>query len=336
MQDRPLLAITLGDPNGIGPEVVARALEEPQPWTLARPLVIGSAEVLEEACARFAPSLRIRRVEGPAEARGEPGTVEVLDPGGFRREDLRPGQVDPRAGRASMEWALLAGRLALEGQADGVVTAPLNKEAVRQAGYPFLGHLEAYQALARAPEVATMLMAGRLRVVHLTTHRSLRDACDAVTRERVLARIRLTHREFVRWGFARPRIAVSALNPHASDGGLLGTEEQEHIAPAVEDARREGIDAVGPVPADIIFYQALQGRYDAVLAMYHDQGHIPVKVHRFEESVSLNLGLPFLRTSVDHGTAFDIAWKGVASHRSMAVALRLAGHLARHGRLEGV
>jgi 4-hydroxythreonine-4-phosphate dehydrogenase len=193
--------------------------------------------------------------------------------------------------------------------------------------------MELLQEQSGAKNVATMLMTKGLRVVHLTTHRSLRRACDAVTRDNVLGKILLTHQCFQDWGFPKPRIGVAALNPHASDGGLLGTEEAEHIAPAVAEARRQGVDATGPVGADVVYYQAIQGRYDAVLAMYHDQGHVAIKVHGFEESVSLNLGLPFVRTSVDHGTAFDIAGKGVASAVSMTESIRIAAHLALGHRL---
>ena len=169
-----------------------------------------------------------------------------------------------------------------------------------------------------------MLMSGRLRVVHLTTHRSLRRACDYVTKDRILAKLELTHTSFTQWGIPNPSIGVAALNPHGSDGGLLGDEEAEEISPAVEEARAKGIDAHGPIPADIIFHQAIRGAYDVTLAMYHDQGHIPVKVYGFEESITANLGLPFVRTSVDHGTAFDIAGKGVAHHQSMLESIKLA------------
>jgi 4-hydroxythreonine-4-phosphate dehydrogenase len=193
--------------------------------------------------------------------------------------------------------------------------------------------MEIFQRQSGATEVATMLMADTLRVVHLTTHRSVRIACDYVTRENVLAKVVLTHDNFVNWGFFEPRIGVAALNPHASDGGLLGDEEAKQIAPAVQDAKDRGIDATGPIPADTIFNQAIDGKFDAVLAMYHDQGHIPIKVHDWARSVSVNLGLPFVRTSVDHGTAFDIAGKGVADHESMLEALKVAVSLASESRL---
>jgi 4-hydroxythreonine-4-phosphate dehydrogenase len=249
-------------------------------------------------------------------------------------EDVTVGRISKGAGKASMEWILKAAELAQSGQVQGIVTAPINKEACAIAGYKDIGHMEVFQRLSGVKHVATMLMSGNLRVVHLTTHKSLQRAPDYVTRENVLAKIELTDASFKKWGFERPRIGVAALNPHASDGGLLGTEEEEHIAPAVEDAKRRGIDAEGPVPADTIFHQAIGGRYDVVIAMYHDQGHIPVKVYGFERSIGVNLGLPFIRTSVDHGTAFDIAGKGIASDQSMREAIRVAVGLASRGKLE--
>lgn len=227
-----------------------------------------------------------------------------------------------------MEWVTEAGQMALEGKVAALATAPLNKEAASLSGYQAIGHMELLQELSGAETVATMLMAKNLRVVHLTTHRSLRVACGYVKKDRILRFLQLTHDSFVQWGMANPRIGVAALNPHGSDGGLLGAEEAEEIAPAVEEARSQGIDAIGPVPADAIFHQATQGLYDVVLAMFHDQGHIPVKVYGFEESVTANLGLPFVRTSVDHGTAFDIVGQGVADPTSMIEAIRLAAALA--------
>ncbi|MBI2857961.1 MAG: 4-hydroxythreonine-4-phosphate dehydrogenase PdxA, partial [Chloroflexi bacterium] len=196
-----------------------------------------------------------------------------------------------------------------------------------------LGHLEFLARLTGAREYATMLVSEPLRVVHLTTHHSLKDACELVTRERILARLKLTHDSFGQWGMEHARIAVAALNPHAGEGGLLGSEEITEIAPAIKEAQGLGIDARGPIPADSVFNRALNGEFDVVLAMYHDQGHIPVKVHGFEESVSVALGLPFIRTSVDHGTAFDIAGKGIASCRSMEEAIKVAVRLVGRGKL---
>ena len=270
----------------------------------------------------------MRGVAGPEEATFDDGTVNVLDRHHLRPGSVTVGHVSAAAGKASVEWVLEAGRLAREGRVDAIATAPINKEVASAAGYKDIGHMELLQQLSEAPEVATMLMSGHLRVVHLTTHRSLRRACDAVTQENVLAKLRLTRAFFQGQGITTPRIAVAALNPHASDGGLLGDEEAREIDPAVQAARAEGIAATGPVPADTVFTQAIQGQYDVVLALYHDQGHIAVKVHGWERSISVTLGLPFVRTSVDHGTAFDIAGKGVASAQSMAQAVRVAVALA--------
>ena len=274
-----------------------------------------------------------RVVHSPEDARGDYGAIEVLDLENLDYAAIGYGQLSPVAGKAAVEWILRAGELAAEGRVQAIATAPINKEACSLAGFSDVGHMEIFQSQTGAKDVATMLMAGSLRVVHLTTHRSLRVACDYVTRANVLAKLTLTDRCFREWGFAAPRIGVAALNPHASDGGLLGDEEALQIAPAVEDALQSGINATGPVPADTVFNQAIDGRYDAVLAMYHDQGHIPIKVHDWARSVSVNLGLPFVRTSVDHGTAFDIAGKGVADHVSMLEAIRVAVSLAAESRL---
>ncbi|MBI2166402.1 MAG: 4-hydroxythreonine-4-phosphate dehydrogenase PdxA [Chloroflexi bacterium] len=323
----------MGDPCGIGPEVVVKALACPEVYTLCRPLVIGSLDALRQAVAYSKVRVACREVASPSQVRAEAGVVEVLDARNLDPRAVVPGRMSPEAGRASMEWAEAAARLAMAGEVAAVATAPVNKEAAALGGYRDMGHMELYQRISGVQEVATMLLAGTLRVVHLTTHRSLRQACDYVTKENVLAKLRLTDRSLIQWGIRRPRISVAALNPHAGEGGLLGHEEEREIAPAVAAAQREGIDARGPVPADIVFHQALEGRCDAVLAMYHDQGHIPIKVHDLWHSVSLALGLPFVRTSVDHGTAFDIAGKGVADHQSMLEAIRLAARLASGGGL---
>ena len=321
---KPSIAITMGDPCGIGPEVVAKALADPWVYSACRPLVVGNTYAMEKAVEISGLPLKVNRLGDPAEAGGDPTMVDVLDAGNLNPEDITVGRINPECGRAAMEWVTRAGELALAGTVDAISTASLNKEAASLAGYKSIGHMELLQELTGAKTVATMLMAKNLRVVHLTTHRSLRLACDYVKKDRILDFLQLTHDSFVRWGFDRPGIAAAALNPHGSDGGLLGNEEAEEIAPAVAAARERGINALGPVPADIVFHQAIEGRYDVVLAMFHDQGHIPVKVYGFEESITANLGLPFVRTSVDHGTAFDIAGKGVASHTSMLEAIRLA------------
>ena len=326
---KPAIAITMGDPCGIGPEVVVKALADPWVYASCRPLVVGNIFAIERAIALVGLSLKVNHLEDPLAAGRNPATVDVVDSGNLNPEDITVGRISPQCGRAAMEWVTQAGELALAGTVAALATAPLNKEAASLAGYKSVGHMELLQELSGTKTVATMLIAKNLRVVHLTTHRSLRLACDYVKKDRILEFLQLTHDSFVDWGIQHPSIGVAALNPHGSDGGLLGNEEAEEISPAVTAAQERGIDAIGPVPADAIFHQAIQGRYDVVLAMFHDQGHIPVKVYGFEESITANLGLPFVRTSVDHGTAFDIAGKGIASHTSMLEAIRLAVSLAK-------
>ena len=333
MAERPLVAITMGDPAGIGAEVTSRALQDEWVYQKCRPFVVGSTAAMNAALKLTGSPATARTAHAIEEIEGRPGTVDVLDLENLDFAGIEYGKVSPVAGKASVEWILKAGELAAEGQVQAIATAPINKEACSLAGYEDIGHMEIFQSQTGAKSVATMLMAGVLRVVHLTTHRSLRIACDYVTRENVLEKITLTDRVFREWGFEKPRIGVAALNPHGSDGGLLGDEEERQIAPAVQDAQAAGIEATGPIPADTVFNQAIDGKYDAVIAMYHDQGHIPIKVHGWAHSVSVNLGLPFIRTSVDHGTAFDIAGKGIADAESMLESIRVAVSLASDSRL---
>ena len=323
----------MGDPAGIGPEVTARALLDRRVLDLSRPVVVGSAAAMDDALRLIGADRATVVAHSFDELSWEDGAIQVLDLENLHYGDIQQGTVSAEAGQASVEWIQKAGELATSGKVRAVVTAPIHKEACRMAGYKDIGHMEIFQSQTGAAEVATMLIADGLRVVHMTTHKSLRTAPDFVTRANVLSKIKLTHNSFQQWGFPKPRIGVAALNPHGSDGGLIGDDEEKEISPAVEDARAIGIDAIGPVPADTIFNQAIDGKYDAVLAMYHDQGHIAIKVHNWAKSVSVNLGLPFIRTSVDHGTAFDIAGKGVADHESMLEAVMTAVDLAGEGRL---
>ena len=327
--EKPAIAITMGDACGIGPEVVIKALADPQVYASCRPVVVGNTFAMQQAVKLTGLPLTINETDDPTSAGENPSVVDVVDIKNLNPEDITVGQISIPCGKAAMEWVSKAGQLALAGIVDGLATAPLNKEAASLAGFQSIGHMELLQELSGAKTVATMLLAKNLRVVHLTTHRSLRLACDYVKKDRILEFLQLTHDNFIKWGFTDPRIAAAALNPHGSDGGLLGNEEAEEIAPAVQEARERGINVVGPIPADIVFHQAIQGRYDTVLCMYHDQGHIPVKVYGFEESITANLGLPFVRTSVDHGTAFDIAGKGIADQVSMLESIRLAVGLTK-------
>jgi 4-hydroxythreonine-4-phosphate dehydrogenase len=331
MSDRlPRVAVTLGDPAGIGPEVVAKALSDPRIARACRPTVYGASWVLDAAMGLVRPpqGRGWRRDDGQARGPGEPA-FDVVDIPGLPKEGFRPGQIDAACGRASFAYLRQAAQDALCGHVDALATAPLHKEATALAGFSDIGHLEYLTRLTGALETATALVAGHLRCLHLTTHLPLADAVRAVTRERVLARLRLAHREMGRFGVARPRIAVAALNPHGGERGLFGREEMDEIAPAVADAVAEGIDAHGPIPADSLLAMATAGGWDLALVLYHDQGHIAVKVHDFYHSYTVAFGLPLVRTSVDHGTAFDVAWQGKADARSMVAAILAAAALAR-------
>ena len=329
----PIIAITLGDPTGIGPEVVAKALSRDALRRSITPVVIGSVDVMDRAFALVDSALVAHAVEVPGEPVAE-GVVGVYEPLSIPELAALPyGAASAVAGRAAVEWAKAAARLAMDGSVGAIATAPLNKEAAHLAGYTDVGHQEIYQSMAGVEQVATMLLTTGLRVVHLTTHRPLRLACDAVTRDNVLAKLRLTHEYFSAHGFAVPRIAAAALNPHAGEAGIIGTEEIDAIAPAVADACAQGMNVAGPIPADSVFNRAIDGEFDVVLAMYHDQGHIAVKVQDWAASATTNLGLPFIRTSVDHGTAFDIAGQGVADSLGMEQAIYIAAQVAGTGRL---
>ena len=307
---KPTLAISAGDPAGVGPEVTVKALAQPEVRELAQLVVAGDPAQLAQV-ARDLGLPAPERVEAAGDAAG-----------------VEPGRLSAAGGHAAVAAVRRAVELVRSGAASALVTGPINKEALRLAGYPWPGHTEMLAELCGVPEVRMLLVSERLRVCHVTTHRSLRSAIEAVTRERVLETIRMTQAGAGRLGFATPRIAVAGLNPHAGEGGLFGDEEIREIAPAVEDARRDGINASGPWPADTLFWRAAGGEFDFVVAMYHDQGHVPVKLAGFDEGVNVTLGLPFLRTSVDHGTAFDIAGQGRARWQSMAAAIRVAA-LAR-------
>ncbi|MCC6445959.1 MAG: 4-hydroxythreonine-4-phosphate dehydrogenase PdxA [Armatimonadetes bacterium] len=326
--DRPLLAITLGDPAGVGPEVVLKALRDASLQESFVPVVIGSLSVLEKARQTFRTDMPLVSIPIPGAARERQDVVPVLDLMNLRFEEVTIGRVSAQCGRAAVEYVEKAARLALAGEVDAVVTAPLNKEAIRLSGCPYPGHTEILAQLTGSPRVSMMLLAGPLRVAHVTTHLSLRDAIAKITRDRILETLRTAHDGLRRLGIARPHIAVAGLNPHAGEEGLFGAEEIEIIAPAVAATAQEGIHATGPYPPDTVFYRASRGEFDGVVAMYHDQGHIAVKMYGFDCGVNMTLGLPIIRTSVDHGTAFDIAWQGKASPESLKEAARIAAQMA--------
>ena len=329
--DRPLVAITLGDPAGIGPEIVVKALMDEEVYHALRPLVIGDRSVVERARRLIAGAPAVRVVADPAEGLYTPGTLDLVDLANVP-PDLALGQIQAAAGRAAYQYIERAVAWARTGRVDAVATAPIHKEALRAAGVPHIGHTEIFAELTGSPDPLTMFEVAGIRIFFLTRHVSLRQALDLVRKERIVATARAALGHLQALGIAAPRLAVAALNPHAGDGGLLGREEIEEIAPAVAQLQQEGHRVLGPVPADSVFHLARQGAFDAVLSLYHDQGHIAAKSMDFEGTVSVTLGLPFIRTSVDHGTAFDIAGTGKASAVSMKRAILAAGRLAGLGR----
>lgn len=329
MNSKPIIAITIGDPAGIGPEVTAKALAHREVWEHCRPLVVGDAGVMRQVAALLGSALAFRAIEQAAEARYEPAQPDVLDLHNVDLATLQPGRVSAANGKASVEYVERAVKLVQAGQADAIATGPINKAALKAAHIPYIGHTELLAGMLGTQQETTMLATTGLRVVHVTRHVPFAQIASLITRERVLETIRLTHQGLQQMGIARPRLGVAALNPHGGDDGLMGREEIDAIRPAVEAACAEGIEAFGPIPADSIFFRALRGEFDVVVCMYHDQGHIPIKTHGFESSITVTLGLPIVRTSVDHGTAFDIAWKGLANEESMVEAIRLAAQLAR-------
>jgi 4-phospho-D-threonate 3-dehydrogenase / 4-phospho-D-erythronate 3-dehydrogenase len=326
---RPLLALTLGDPAGIGPEVVLKALCEPEISAICRPLVIGDQRILARAAEWVgAEHLRYDVVEQPRAGHYTVGNVTLLDLGNAAPAECVPGVASAAAGRAAVEYVLRACDMALVNEVDGIVTAPLNKAAMNMAGFHYAGHTELLAERTGAAKVSMLLTSAKLRVVHVSTHVALEEAIRRVTPERVGATIELAHDSCRALGIAQPRIAVAGLNPHASEGGLFGDQEERAILPAIIAARARDMDVSDPQPPDTVFLRAVQGHYDIVVAMYHDQGHIPMKLLAFDSGVNVSVGLPIVRTSVDHGTAFDIAGSGKAHADSMIEAIRVAVQMA--------
>ncbi len=337
---KPLIGITLGDPAGIGPEITVKALADHPVYETCCPLVVGDADILRNA-ARTAGRLdiKIHAVQNPAEGLYVPGTIDVLDMKVVDADKLEIGKVSAMAGEAAFQYVKKVIELAMAGQVDATVTNALNKEAINLAGRHYSGHTEIYAEFTGTSKYTMMLAHKNLRVVHVSTHVSLREACDRVKRERVLEVIRIAHQACIDMGMEKPRIGVAGLNPHCGENGLFGREEIQEIIPAVEEAVKEGIMADGPIPADTVFSKARGGWYDMVVAMYHDQGHIPLKVVGFVynqeekkwdavEGVNITLGLPIIRTSVDHGTAFDQAGTGKANELSLLNAIEYAVNFA--------
>ena len=327
--NRARIGITMGDPAGVGPEVVMKALAHAATYADARPLVIGDAKRLEQAAAIARLTLGVRSIEEPEQARFEHGTVDCIDVG-LVPPGLPFGQLSAIAGEAAYRYIERAVALASKKRIDAICTAPLNKEALNAAGHRYPGHTELLADLTGTREVSLMLMAPKLRVIHVTTHIGLLDAIERIDAGLVERTIGRGRDLLLRAGISDPRIAVCGINPHAGEGGLFGRgEEETKIVPAIDACIARGWRVEGPLPADTLFFRALRGDFDLVVAMYHDQGHGPVKAVAFDLGVNVTAGLPVVRTSVDHGTAFDIAGTGKADERSMLEALRQAALLSR-------
>jgi 4-hydroxythreonine-4-phosphate dehydrogenase len=325
---KPILGITMGDAAGIGPELILKSFATDRLYESCKPLVIGSLPVMEYYRDLFNSRLTFRTVRHPSESEFRFGTLDVLDLGLIDVTKLRIGEVAPEPGNAAVVYTKEAGRLALQGAIEAIVSAPLNKEAMRLAGHAYEGQTEILGELTGAKRYGMILLLGSMRVMMLTTHMALRKACEAVTREKVAAMIELADETLRTFGIKQPIIAVAGLNPHAGEGGLFGTEEVNGSRPAVEEAVRKGIRAVGPIPADVVFVKAKNGEYDLVLAMYHDQANMAAKLLGFGEVTTVLAGLPIIRTSVGHGTAFDIAGKNIAAEENFVRAVLAAAELA--------
>lgn len=336
---KPLIAITAGDPGGIGPEIIIKALSAPQVYRYCRPLVVGDASVFRywlRRLPRLSSGLALQLMEDVKgwNRSSRAGIVPVLDIGAMGEDELLAGSATASGGKASVLYIKEAVRLALAKEVDGICTAPISKEAINLAGFHYQGHTELLGELCGTSDFGMMLAGKKLRVMLVTTHEALAAVPGMITQEKVLRSIRLAHRGCKELGVASPRIGLCALNPHGGEGGLFGREEIEIIAPAADTAKNQGIDVTPPMPADTLFVRAERGGFDAVVVMYHDQGLIPLKMLSFGRAVNITFGLPIVRTSVDHGTAFDIAGKGVADAGSMLEALRMASLLVRNRRAE--
>jgi 4-hydroxythreonine-4-phosphate dehydrogenase len=331
----------MGDPAGIGPEIAVKLFFLKNIFRISKPVIIGDAGVIENAVHVTRNNLKIHSIDKINDARFEFGKIDVYDLKNVSLSRLKYGQTSAMAGHAAFESVTTAIRLALEGEISATVTGPIHKKSINIAGHNFSGHTEIYAAYTHTKKYAMLLVHKNMRVIHVSTHVSLRKACDLVKKDRILDTILLLHDACLQFGIKTPKIGVAGLNPHASDGGLFGTEERDQIIPAIKAAVQRGYHVEGPVPADTLFAKAKGGLYDGCVAMYHDQGHIPFKLEGFfwdkkkqimksVQGVNITLGLPIIRTSVDHGTAFEIAGKGVASADALKLAVTYAVKMAAH------
>jgi len=329
MNEKPILGITMGDPSGVGSEIIVKTLCEKEYYDMARPIVIGDAIRMKDSLKFVDEKLEIHTVSNVGEAKFEYGFIDVLHMEIEGVPTVPYREVNAISGKASVEYIFKSIELAQNRVVDAVVTGPINKESMHQAGYKnYPGHTEIFAEKTNTDDYAMMLYTGGYHVIHVSTHCSLREACDRATKKRVKRVIELAHDMIKTYGVENDLIAVAGLNPHCGEGGAFGNEDDNEIIPAIEEAKAEGINITGPVPPDTIFYRAMQGQFKVIIVMYHDQGHIPVKIINFEEGVNVTLGLPIIRTSVDHGTAYGRAGKGYASPASLMEAYKLAADMA--------
>ena len=328
MTTREIIAIPMGDAAGIGPEITVKSLAKEEIYSMCKPLVVGDAKIIRKAIEVTGVDLNVNVVASPIDGSYKFGTIDIIDLNNIDLESFEPGSVSSQNGQAAFEFIKRSVELAMAGEVKALATTPINKESLKAANVPYIGHTEMLEDLGGSPDPLTMFQVNGMRIFFLTRHLSVADAIKQMTKERVRDYLNRCDQALQRLGVETRKLAVAGLNPHAGEGGLFGMEEVEEIKPGVELAKADGIDAYGPVPADSVFFQALNGKYNAVLSLYHDQGHIAAKMTDFHRTISITNGLPFLRTSVDHGTAFDIAWKNIASEVSMFECIKLAAEYA--------
>ncbi|MFE1245851.1 4-hydroxythreonine-4-phosphate dehydrogenase PdxA [Fictibacillus sp. NPDC058756] len=333
---KPIIVIPMGDPAGIGPEIVVKALDKKEIYENCKPLVIGHKEVMKQAMSFTDVSLSLNEVSEPTDGKYEFGTVDMIHLENLDINRLKIGEVQAMCGQAAFEYIQKSIELANQGKVDAIATTPINKESLQAANVPYIGHTEMLAGLTGVADPLTMFEVNSLRIFFLTRHLSLKDAIGQMTADRIYDYVKRCDEALQRLGIEERKIAVAGLNPHSGEHGLFGREELDEITPGIERARNDGYQVFGPVPADSVFHQALHGKYDAVLSLYHDQGHIAAKMTDFERTISITNGLPFLRTSVDHGTAFDIAGTGIAGSVSMEEAIKLAAKYSVYFRTQKV
>lgn len=326
--EKPIIAVTMGDPAGIGPEIVAKSIADKATYDVARCIVIGDKKVMEKAIEIVGADLKVNVVDSPADGDYSYGVLNMIDLDNIDMSRFEYGKINAMCGQAAFDYIKKSIEITMDKQADAVATTPINKESLHAAEVDFIGHTEIFGALTGTDDPLTMFETNGLRVFFLTRHKSLRDMLDDIKKDRIIDYVERCTDALRRLGVKEGTMAVAGLNPHSGEHGLFGWEEVKEIAPAVEELKERGFNVAGPVPADSVFHQAVQGRFNSVLSLYHDQGHIATKTLDFDRTISITNGMPILRTSVDHGTAFDIAGKGIAGAVSMEEAIRLAAKYA--------